>query len=117
MPRVLVVEDEPLISMLMVDWLNELGCEAVGPAHSVAAALALASEPALDAALVDISIGREDCAPVVAALSGRGIPFALATGSNEPDLAPRFGNRPVLAKPFDYEALKQTMRKLLDGRG
>lgn len=117
MPRVLVVEDEPLISMLMVDWLRELGHEVVGPAHSITEALALASEAALDAALVDISIGKEDCAPVVEALSGRGIPFALATGSNQRDLAARFGDTPVLAKPFDYEALKETMGKLLGGGG
>jgi CheY-like chemotaxis protein len=116
-PRILVVEDEPLISMLMVDWLRELGHETVGPAHSVTDALALASDAALDAALVDISIGREDCKPVVDALSVRGIPFALATGSNHRDLTARFGDTPVLAKPFDYEALKSTLGKLLNGGG
>jgi CheY-like chemotaxis protein len=58
-PRVLVLEDEPLIAVMVRDWLDELGCETVGPAHTVPAALALIEGALLDGAILDMTIGRE----------------------------------------------------------
>ena len=61
MPRILVVDDEPLISMMVEAWLNELGYEVVGPAGSVQDGLRLIVSRELDAAILDINLGGHDC--------------------------------------------------------
>ena len=71
MPRILVVDDEPLISMLVENWLDELGCEVVGPARSVADGLALAGGQ-LDGAILDVNLGGDTCYPLANALRARG---------------------------------------------
>ena len=70
MARILVVDDEPLISAMTEDWLSELGHVVVGPAYNLAAALKLA-ETDLDAAIVDVSLGHEKSYPLADALSAR----------------------------------------------
>ena len=57
--RVLIVEDEPMISLLLEDWLNELGHEVVGPARDSRSALALIGSASPDAAIVDVSLRGE----------------------------------------------------------
>jgi DNA-binding NarL/FixJ family response regulator len=79
MARILIVDDEPLITAMMEDWLSELGHVAVGPAHNLAMAMQLA-ESDVDAAIVDVSLGKDNSYPLVEALTARGLPFALATG-------------------------------------
>ena len=56
MPRILVLDDEPLIAMMVEDWLMDLGHEIVGPAHSVASALSLLEQSAPDAAILEGAI-------------------------------------------------------------
>jgi CheY-like chemotaxis protein len=80
MTRILVLDDEPLISLMLQDWLVKLGCETVGPASSMTDALNLISHGALDAAILDLSLSDGDSYPVAAALRDRHIPFAFATG-------------------------------------
>ena len=109
MPRILVVDDEPLIGMLLEDWLAELGYETVGPATSLGAALALIEGARLDAAIIDVSLGQQSGYPVAAALSARGIPFAFATGHAGGALEVPYDSAPVLFKPFDYQAVKGVM--------
>jgi CheY-like chemotaxis protein len=114
-PRVLVLEDEPLIAMMMQEWLTELGCETVGPAHTVATALALIKDGSLSGAILDVTIGNGDCAPVAEALRQKGIPFALATGRAADGLAVSYGNALSLPKPYDFAAVSDVVTKLLDG--
>ena len=83
MTRILVIEDEPLIAMLLVDWLRELGYDPIGPASTVAKALDLIVGSAPDAAIVDVSLNGESCHPVAEALRERDIPFVFATGHAE----------------------------------
>jgi DNA-binding response OmpR family regulator len=111
MPRILVVDDEPLIAMLVEDWLNELGCEVVGPAGTVQHGLDLAGSAEIDGAILDVRLGDQDSYSVANALRARGIPFAFATG----DGAVRSGfERPlILAKPFDFEGVKLVVGELL----
>jgi CheY-like chemotaxis protein len=114
MPRILVLEDEPLISMLLGDWLTELGCETVGPAGSVADALGLVERGVLDGAILDVSLGNnEDCYAVADLLATRGVPFALATGHGPQGVAERYRRGLILAKPFDFTALKGVLSQLL----
>jgi len=112
-PRILVVDDEPLISMMVEDWLTELGCEVVGPARSVADGLGFATETSLDGAILDIRLGDGDSYPVAQALLSRGIPFAFATGQGEGSLNSEFEGQPILVKPFDFASVQDVLGKLL----
>ena len=115
MPRVLVVEDEPLIALMVQDWLTELGCETVGPANTVQDALTLIDGQAQDAAILDVSLGKQDCYPVADALRTRGVPIALATGHSLDGPAAGYAEALSLSKPYDFEAAKGTLAKLLNG--
>jgi CheY-like chemotaxis protein len=95
------------------DWLDELGCETVGPAHTVPAALALIEGALLDGAILDMTIGREDSSAVADALRTGGIPFAFATGRSGDGLAARYPDVPTLAKPYDFAALREVVTGLL----
>ncbi len=112
-PRVLVLEDEPLIAVMMRDWLTELGCETVGPAQTVPSALALIENGPLDGAILDVSIGNQDSSAAADALRSRGIPFAFATGRTGDGLAARYPDAPSLSKPYDFAALRGVVAELL----
>lgn len=116
LPRILVVDDEPLISMLVEDWLTDLGCEVVGPARTVRDALALVGNDVLDGAILDIRLGDEESYPIAEALQSRGIPFAFATGQGEFDPNSGFPDPLVLMKPFDFESVQDVLAKLLAGQ-
>jgi hypothetical protein len=95
-----------------------LGCETVGPAHSVRSALTLIDGAALDGAILDLSLANNERSYAVAALlRDRGIPFAFATGYEARDVDPRFRFKDtmVLSKPFEFEAVKAAIGKLLPG--
>jgi CheY-like chemotaxis protein len=113
-PRILVVDDEPLISMLMEDWLNELGCEVVGPASSVADGLDLAKSAELDGAILDINLAGQNSFSLANALRLRGIPFAFATGDSGIDKDAGFADPILLSKPFVFEDVKAVVGKLLN---
>ena len=114
-PRVLVLEDEPIIALMVRGWLTELGCETVGPAHTVPSALALIDDGPLDGAILDVTIGDQNCFPVADALRHKGIPFALATGRAPDALADGYANTPSLSKPYDFAAVRGVVAELLDG--
>ena len=116
-PRVLVVEDEPLIAMLVEAWLEELQCETVGPAASAEAALALIGGAPLDGAILDVSLDGHDSFAVAAALRERAIPFAFATGHAAERIEERFRDVPRMAKPYDFARVKSVLAKLFDSRG
>jgi DNA-binding response OmpR family regulator len=114
MPRILILDDEPLIAMMVEEWLTELGCEAVGPANSVSSALGLLQSASVDAAILDLSLGDENSHAVADVLLGLRIPFAFATGYGESGVASPFKDAPVLSKPFDFRELKRTIGELLN---
>lgn len=115
MPKILVVDDEPLIALMIADWLAEQGLEILGPAHSVPQALDLLAAETAHAAILDVSLGERDCYDVADALVARSIPFAFATGHGADVVAPRFANVITVTKPFDFEAVRDVVSKLLTG--
>jgi DNA-binding response OmpR family regulator len=117
MPRVLILEDEPLIAMMLEGWLTEIACEPVGPAASVQAALVLIDTARIDGAILDVSLGGGDCFAVAAALRDRAVPFVFATGHGSDVIEPRFKDAPTLVKPYDFESLRQVLARLLDRDG
>ena len=102
--RVMIVEDEALIAMVLVENLQEMGLSAVGPFSRVADALKVNEE--IDAAILDVNLGGESVYPVAEMLSARGIPFVFMTGYGSASIDPRFANVPVLQKPIDAKALE-----------
>lgn len=111
--RILVVEDEVLISMLLGDWLSEMGHELVGPAHTVAEALALIETNAPAAALLDVNLHGEKCDAIADVLAARNVPMAFATGSHADAIAERFSGSLTLAKPYDFDSVSTVVGKLL----
>jgi DNA-binding response OmpR family regulator len=115
-PRILVVDDEPLVSMLVEDWLVELGCEVVGPARSVQQGLDIAGSADLDGAILDVNLGGKNSFLVAETLKRRGVPFAFTTGDGSIDAKAGFANPILLSKPFDFEGVKTVLGKLLAPR-
>lgn len=107
MLRVILVEDEPLVAMMMEDLLTDLGCEIAGSFGSLSAALAWveAGEGRIDGALLDVNLGGGETAfPVAEALRQRGVPFAFATGYGVLP-SDRYPETPLIHKPVDLEQL------------
>ena len=86
-PRILVVEDELLLGMLLEEFLEELGCDCAGPRANLRDALESAGAETFHAAILDLMLGRDPVYPVAERLSERGIPFAFATGMGREGLA------------------------------
>ena len=113
MARVLVVDDEALIAMMLSDLLTEYGHETIGPAHSEGQALELVTSTPIDAAILDVTLGDHDCFAVATALNERGIPFAFATGHGAHSMPDAFRSRRTLSKPFDFEVVRRLVDDLV----
>jgi CheY-like chemotaxis protein len=114
MSRVLLLDDEPLIAMVLEDILMQLGHETVGPAHTVADALGLIDSIPPDAAILDVNLRKEVSYPVADVLRGRRIPFMFATGYVAQGVDRRFYDELVVSKPFDFETIRQALSHLLE---
>jgi CheY-like chemotaxis protein len=110
--RVLVVEDEGLVALMLEDMVDDLGYEVAYSAASVTQALAwIEGGGAADLALLDINLGGEPVFPVADALKARGVPFAFSTGYGESH-DPRFLEAPLLGKPIRVERLRAVLAGL-----
>jgi CheY-like chemotaxis protein len=108
--RVLLVEDEGLVAMMLEDLLEDLGCEVAGSLASVGAALAwIEAGGSADMALLDVNLSGEPVFPVADALKARGVPYAFATGYDEGH-DPRFKDAPLLGKPIRQERLEALLK-------
>jgi DNA-binding response OmpR family regulator len=113
--RVLIVEDEMLVAMELESVLKQQGCAVLGPAPTVARALALLDHERPEAALLDLNLNGEPAIPVAAALSAHGVPFVLVSGfgqtqSQESELQ----GAPRVDKPVDDAELVRTLARILD---
>jgi CheY-like chemotaxis protein len=111
--RVLVVEDEMLILLMIEDMLADLGCESVTAAATIDKALALIEGQAFDAAMLDMNLNGDDSLKVADALTAQGVPFVYCTGNNGPGMRDDPVNTPVLRKPFSVEDLTTILTRLL----
>jgi CheY-like chemotaxis protein len=114
--RVLVVEDEMMIAMLVEDMLSDLGCDVVGPAHGLDSALKLAVESVgLDVALLDVNLAGQPVFAVADALRAKGVPAIFSTGYGEAGLREIDAGSPVLQKPFRSGDLARALNTALGG--
>jgi CheY-like chemotaxis protein len=112
--RILVVEDEMMIAMLVEDMLAELGCSVVGPAHALEAALNLArTEQGIDAALLDVNLGGQPVFAVADALREKGVPAIFSTGYGDAGLRDIDRGSQVLQKPFRAGDLAKALNAAL----
>jgi len=111
--RVLVVEDEAAISLLLEDMLLDFGCEVIGPAARLSAALDAVEREVVDLAILDVNVAGEPIYPVAETLARKGVPFVFSTGYGSAGIKDAYRDRPVLQKPFAQHDLQQ---KLIDAR-
>ncbi len=112
--RILVVEDEALVAMLLETMLEDMGCVPVGPIGTVEEALGIvASEQDLDAALLDVNVAGHKVFPVAAALKAKGVPFVFSTGYGEGGLPDTWKGQPTIQKPFTESMIRSALFKAL----
>jgi CheY-like chemotaxis protein len=111
--RVLVVEDEMMIAMLIEDMLDEFGCKLVGPATNVPRALELVAKENVEIAVLDLNLDGQDTYAIAEALQQKNVPFIFATGYGSTGLRQEYGNRPVLQKPFQARDLESALAEAL----
>ncbi len=109
--RILVVEDEYLIRMLLEDMLADLGHVVAAAVSTIAEAKELAATG--DCAVLDVNLDGEQIFPVADILIKRGKPFVFVTGYGEGSLPEAYRGRPALQKPFQVERLEQMLAGLL----
>lgn len=118
--RVLVVEDEALVAMMMEYGLVDAGADVIGPAFSVEEALGLiertVQDGGLNAAVLDLNLEGAAVSPVADRLADLGVPFVFATGYGEDCDRGAHAAAPVLAKPFNPNALVAAVEGLAAGR-
>jgi DNA-binding response OmpR family regulator len=111
--RNLGVEDEPLLAMMLEDFLDMLGHEVAGAADCVDGALAAIDAGQPDDAILDVNLrGGETCWPVADRLVERDVPFVLATGGSGNSIVERYRDRPTLDKPFTMVGVKRVLATL-----
>jgi CheY-like chemotaxis protein len=114
--RVLIVEDEAMISALIEMILGEAGCSIVGPVATLQLALELIEREPFDAALLDVHVNGHDIYPLADVLSARGIPFVLVSGFARKQLPPRYRHCPYIAKPFTPDTILTVLGQAIAGR-
>jgi CheY-like chemotaxis protein len=115
--RVLIVEDDVMIRMLIEDMLNDLGFAVAAEAAKVHEALAALKSTDIDVAILDVNLSGETTGPVAEALAAQGTPFVFATGYGEHTLPEQFRDRPLLKKPFQIDGLKRMLDTALANGG
>ena len=108
--RVLIVEDEPMIAMVIEDSVETLGFEVVGPVAQRDEALALAKGGAFDCAVLDVNIRGGNSYDVADLLLARGCPFVLATGYSDWSIPQHLVGEKRLAKPYSSRQIEDELR-------
>jgi CheY-like chemotaxis protein len=110
--RILVVEDEMMILLMMEEMLADIGA-AVTVAANVKQALACIDAKIFDAATLDLNLHGNESYPVADTLAARGVPFLFSTGYSQQNLKHEYRDRPVLRKPFKPRDLIDSLTRLL----
>jgi DNA-binding response OmpR family regulator len=113
--RVLIVEDDPYITLALEDTLTDFGMIVAGAARTVVDALRLAESASFDLALLDVNIGHDRIDPVADVIHARGIPFVFTTGCGRAGLPEAYLQQAIIEKPFYVEEILRALRDELTG--
>ena len=111
--RILLLEDEGFVALMVEDMLDILGYDVAASAASVREALHALEGAHFDVAVLDVNVAGEKSFPVAEALLRRAIPFAFATGYGIDGVREDLRGHPVVAKPFEIAALEQAISAAL----
>jgi CheY-like chemotaxis protein len=110
--RLMVVEDEALVAMMMVGFVEELGFRSCGPFANIKEAAAAVRNGSCDGAVLDVNLGGELVYPVADLLTDLGVPFVFVTGYSSDLVDERFNDVPILQKPVQVCDLEQALTSL-----
>ncbi|MCC3247263.1 response regulator [Methylocystis sp. WRRC1] len=113
--RILIVEDDPFITLALEETLVEFGLVVAGAARNIAEALRFARDASFDLALLDVNIGHEKIDPVADAIAARGLPFVFTTGCGRAGLPEAHLDRAIVEKPFYVEEILRALRDEVAG--
>lgn len=112
---ILIVEDEPLIAMMLEDFLLSLGHEVRATCESVGEALKAVQNGDFDVAILDVNLKGENVWPVAAELRDREIPFILASGGHVDPPPAEFAGVPMIDKPYTIDRVTPALEAALAG--
>jgi CheY-like chemotaxis protein len=107
--RVMIVEDETLVALLLEEYLAECGCVVAGSYTRIEPAMQGLAHSHPDIAILDLNIGGEDIAPVADVLDANGVPYVFASGGSETKINPSLPRHPLLQKPFTVANLRDAL--------
>lgn len=110
---VLLVEDEPLVSMMLADMLAAFGHKVDGPYNRFSDAILAAKSNNLQAGILDVNLGGEKTYAVADILTDRNIPFAFVTGYGPDSIVSQFAHAPVLQKPIEAAKLHALLQQIV----
>jgi DNA-binding response OmpR family regulator len=111
--RLLIVEDEALVAMMIHDVISDAGADVVGPAANIRTAMSALGAESIDGAILDVNLGGERIDPVADELRARKIPFLFVTGYGRSGIVERFPATTVVTKPFDDSHLLETIARVI----
>jgi two-component sensor histidine kinase/CheY-like chemotaxis protein len=109
--RIMIVEDEALVAMVLEDQLADLGLSIVATCPTISDAIVAIDEKAPDSAILDVNLGGQFVYPVADRLIERGIPFVFVTGYGPESVDQRYSSVQVLEKPVERQALERIFTK------
>jgi CheY-like chemotaxis protein len=112
--RVFVVEDESLVTMLLEDMLDMMGCAVVDTASTVEQALEKIGGARFDIAILDVNLNGALSIDVAERLRAMRVPFVLSTGYGQGGVPAAYRDAPIIAKPFRQHELAQALAAALD---
>lgn len=110
---ILIVEDEPLIAMMLEDFLDSLGHTVKGICESVGEARIAVEEGGFDLAILDVNLKGENIWPVASEMRARGIPFVIASGGHVDPPPAEFDNVPMIDKPYTIDRVTPAIDEAL----
>ncbi|HEX7109831.1 MAG TPA: response regulator, partial [Aestuariivirga sp.] len=111
--RVLVVEDEILILMMIEDMLTDLGCKSISVASKIDQAITLIDGQVFDAAMLDLNLNGMESYPIADVLAAHDVPYFFSTGNSVTDVKDGYRDQDVLKKPFTFEQLSNMLSRSL----
>lgn len=112
MARVIIAEDEPIIAMMLEDWLNDLGHIVVGTATRNADAIDMVEHREADCAIIDFHLADGVALPLISEMNRCSKPFVVLTGASNSEIRAVCTRVPVLGKPIDFDELRHALNGL-----